>query len=452
MGMRMDRRIGWITGIAAVVVGASCGQAPDDATPTAPAATDAPSDAPARDAGGIPHDAHGNGKAPTTLYVWASDVARRAPDFLAVIDFDRKSPTYGAVVRTVPLPPPGNVGNEPHHCHTSDDETILACGGLLSVLKGQNDIFFFDITDARRPKLLTSTRAPNSSITDEFLALPGGGFLVTNMGSASGGAGGRVVEFDAKLKLVAEYPATSPADGGFNPHGMDADFARNRLVTSDFVNPVTTLNVVPGAPQLRSSLRFWDLAGRRITRTVVLPDAAGTMDVKLIPGDPRGRAVTANMFTGRFYTVDPTDGSYVESFDAATVTPRVETSVPGGLPGLLAVPKGGRRLIYATMRAGQVVMLDISDPRRFRQLSVVSFGAGTGPHSVHLTHDGKRLVVTDYFLDQDDFGKIHMDGDRKVRVLEVGEKRLDVDPDFRVVDFNTAFPTGPARPHGIGMK
>ena len=188
------------------------------------------------------------------------------------------------------------------------------------------------------------------------------------------------------------------------------------------------------------------------TLTVVLPDAAGTMDVKLIPGDPRGRAVTANMFTGRFYTVDPTDGSHVQAFDAATVTPRVETPIRGGLPGLLAVAQGGRRVIYATMMAGQVVMLDIADPGRFRQLSVVSLGAGTGPHSVHLTHDGKRLVISDYFLDQDDFGKIHLDGDRKVRVLEVGEKSIGVDPAFRVVDFNTAFSTGPARPHGIGMK
>lgn len=356
------------------------------------------------------------------------------------------------MLRTVPLPPPGNIGNEPHHCHTSDDETILACGGLLSVLKGQNDIFFFDISDARYPRLLSSTRAPNSSITDEFLALPGGGFLVTNMGSGSGGAGGRVVEFDAQLRFVAEYPATSPADGGFNPHGMDADFARNRLVTSDFINPVTTLNVFAGAPQLRSSLRFWDLAARRITRTVVLPDAAGTMDVKLIPGDPRGRAVTANMFTGKFYTVDPMDGSYTESFDAATIMPTVQTSVRGGMPGLLAVPKGGRSLIYASMQAGQIVMLDISDPRRFRQLAVVNLGMDVGPHSVHLTHDGKRLVVTVYFLDQDGFGKIHLDGDRKVRVFDVGEKSLAVDEAFRAVDFNTAFPTGPARPHGIGMK
>ena len=181
--MRTDRGIMFI---AAVVIGTGCGPTPDAASPRGTALpTEVTLGQDAADA-----DAHGaHRKEATTLYVWASDQAKVAPDFLAVIDFDRRSPNYGQVLRTVPLPPPGNTGNEPHHCHTSADQTILACGGLLSVLKGQNDIFFFDIREARRPRFLKSTRAPNSSITDDFLALPGGGFLVTNMGSASGGAG-----------------------------------------------------------------------------------------------------------------------------------------------------------------------------------------------------------------------------------------------------------------------
>ena len=445
----MDRSTKYrsIVWTAAVLIGTACGLTSDTASP---AIATLPTEVSLDRVEGGAHSGHA--KEATTLYVWASDQAGVAPDFLAVIDFDRTSRNYGEVLRTVPVPPPGNTGNEPHHCHTSADQKILACGGLLSVLKGQNDIFFFDITEARNPRFLSSTRAPNSSITDDFLALPGGGFLVTNMGSATGGAGGRLVEFDKDLNLVAEHPSVQPADGKFNPHGMDADFSRNLLVTSDFINPVTTLNAFPGPLELRSSLRFWDLRGRRITRTVFLPDNAGTMDAKLIPGDSHGRAVTVNMFTGRMYSVDPTDGSYVQAFDTDKITPHVDTPVRGGLPGLLAVPRSGRRLIFATFMAGQVGMLDLTNPKQFKQLSVVSFGANTGPHSVHLTHDDRRLVVTDYFLNQDSFGRVHMEGDHKVHVLDVNERSLSVAPAFQVVDFNTAFATGPARPHGIGMK
>jgi hypothetical protein len=224
------------------------------------------------------------------------------------------------------------------------------------------------------------------------------------------------------------------------------------MVTSDFVNPVTTLNVWTGPIEFRGSLRFWNLRERRITRSVFLPEAAGTMDVRLIPGDRRGRAVTASMLTGILYTVDPTNGSFVQSFDTRTIVPHVETPVPGGMPQLLAMPRHGRRLIVGMFMAGQVAMLDISDPNRFEQMSVVSLGPDAGPHSIHLTHDDKRLVVTDYFLDQDAVGKVHLDGDHKVRVLDVSNQGLEVSPNFQVVDFNTAFATGPARPHGVGMK
>ena len=443
-----------IIAAALILVALACEGAPD-----APPTGLAPTEVSAHDSRQGNDDSQGNddghgahGKAPTTLYVWASDQARKAPDFLVVIDFDPRSTTYGKVLKTVPLPAPGNTGNEPHHCHTSADQNILACGGLLSVLKGQNDIFFFDISDARNPKFLKSTRAPQSSITDDFLALPGGGFLVTNMGSASGGPGGRVVEFDKNLDLVAEHPSVLPADGKFNPHGMDADFSRNVLVTSDFVNPASTLNVVPGPLQLRSSIRFWNLNARTITRSVFLPYEAGTMDVKLIPGDSHGRAVTVNIFTGLMYSVDPTDGSYAQAFDMSDVRPSVATPVPGGMPGLLAVPRRGQTVIAATFMAGQVVMLDMSNPKQFKQLSVVSFGPNTGPHSLHLTHDDKRLVVTDYFLNEDDFGKVQLEGDHKLHVLDVGNNRLSIDAGFKAVDFNSAFATGPARPHGIGMK
>jgi selenium-binding protein 1 len=385
-----------------------------------------------------------------TLYVWAGDQARLAPDFLAVIDFNERSENYGKVLKTIPLPPGGNLRNEPHHCHLSADKNVLACGGLLSLIAGQNGMFFFDVSEPREPVFLGSTRSPNSAVTDDFLHLPGSGFLVTDMGSATGGAPGRVVELDADLDVVAEYPDPPPLDG-FNPHGIDARPDLNLLVTSDFLNPVTTLNVWSGPIELRGSLRFWDLAARRMTLTVPMPGAFGTMDVKLVPGDPHGRAVTANMFSGFVYTVDPTDGNVTLAFDCESIVPHVEVPVRGGMVQLLAMPRWGDRLIFASFQAGQVGMLDISDPARFVQQSIVSLGPGAGPHNIVLTADDSRLVVSDYFLNEDDFGKVAFEGDHKVRVIQVTHDALTLDPRFEV-DFNTAFPTGPARPHGLAVK
>src|SRR5947208_8361667 len=135
--------------------------------------------------------AHSLGVKETVLYVWAGDAARLKPDFLAVVNFDEASPDYGKVVRTVPLPGPGNTGNEPHHCHLSADGNVLACGGLLSVLRGQDDIFFFDVAQAGDPKLIKATRATKASIIAHFCPPPAGRLPGPWLGSQSGGAPGR---------------------------------------------------------------------------------------------------------------------------------------------------------------------------------------------------------------------------------------------------------------------
>ena len=389
-------------------------------------------------------------RAPDTLYVWAGDQARVAPDFLAVIDFDEDSPRYGRVISTVPVPAPGSAGNEPHHCHLSADKNILACGGLLALLRGQNSIFFFDVSKPRHPKFLFSTSGTLSNITDDFLPLKHGGFLVTQMGDHAGGTPGRVAEFDANLRMVGEWPA-DPPQHDFNPHGISARPDLNLMVTSDFMMPASSLNVVPGDPLLRGSIRVWDLEKRTIVRTVTIPSAIGTMDVKLIPKDPQGRAFTAGMFDGFVYLVDTRSGTAKAVFDCESIVPHIDVPVRGGMTQLMAMPRSGDRLIFGLFQAGQVGMLDVSDPEHPVQSSIVNLGQDAGPHMVALTDDDKRLVVSDYFLNEDDFGKVHFEGDHHVRVINVSRHRLALDRRFDV-DFNTAFATGPARPHGVAMK
>ena len=310
-----------------------------------------------------------------TLYIWAGDQAHKAPDFLAVIDFDEESADYGKVIKTVPLPPPGNIGNEAHHCHLNSTGKLLGCGGLLSVLKGQNGIFFFDVSEARNPRFLFSAKAVESAITDDFLPTEDGGFLITQMGSATGGAPGRVAEFDGQLHFVGnhfgeismfqEFPKTPPVDG-FNPHGISARPDLNVMMTSDFILPSSTLTGSAG-PELRGSVRVWNYKKRKLVSTINLlsPNggpALGTMDVKMLPKDPTGIAYTAGMFDGHIYAIDPIAGTGVAAFDMATVTPHVKTDVSGGMGQILATPQSGDRLLVGMFQAGQVAMLDTTLP------------------------------------------------------------------------------------------
>ena len=382
----------------------------------------------------------GSGK---LLFICTGDQARQSADFLAVVNFDEASPDYGKVITRAPLPEPGATGNEMHHIGLSADGKIVACGGLLSVLKGQKEIFFWNVSDPTRPEFIAAANPPLSSITDEFHALPQGGFLVTMMGGANGHAPGRVAEFDRQMHLVAEHPAIPPEDG-FNPHGIAVRPELNLMVTSDFICPTTTLNAVAGGLDLRGSVRVWDLERREIVRTIVIPNAGGTIDVKLIPHDAAARGYTAGMLDDQLYLLNTRAGTARAVFDFSTIR-------KGGWPQLMRVTRDGRRLFISMNQAGKVVMFDIADPEQPRALKVLELGDGSGPHYIALSADERRLVISDYFLNEDGFGKVHAEGDHKIHVARVTHDDLVLDPRF-ALDFNTAFASGPARPHGIAIR
>jgi hypothetical protein len=377
------------------------------------------------------------------LLVWAGDQARKAPDFLAVVNFDESSKDYGRILTTVPLPAPGASNNEPHHVGLSSDGKVMACGGLLSVLQGQKEIFFFDVSNPAAPKFVSSADPPQSSITDEFYPLSNGGFLVTMMGGAEGHAPGRVAEFDRDLKLVAEHPAAPPSDG-FNPHGISVRPEVNLMVTSDFICPSSTLNAVPGDLSLRGGVRVWDFGARKILRSVDIPGAGGTIDVRLIPADPGKRGYTAGMIDDKLYLVDTQKGTATAVFDFATIA-------KGGWPQLMRMTADGKRLFVSMNMAGKVAMFDTSDPAKPQLLKALDLGKDSGPHYIALTGDGKRLVITDYFLNEDGAGKVHAEGDHKIHVAKVSVNDLTLDPRF-ALDMNTQVASGPARPHGVAIR
>jgi hypothetical protein len=387
-----------------------------------------------------------------TLLIWAGDQAHKSPDFVAVIDFDEKSPTYGKVLKTVPLTGSSAVGNEPHHVGLSADGRIAVMGGLLSMLKKQDQVFFFDVSNPRDPRFIRSDNPPNATIADEFYPLSNGGFLATFMGGPDGASPGRVVEYDAKQNFVKAWPDDLPTDG-FNPHGISINEAKNLMVTSDFICPAHTLHVKDGDMiMLRGSVRVWDFAKRSITNTIAVGDPknpAGTIDIKLIPNDSKLRAFTAGMADNKLYLIGTQDGTAKPVFDFAKYAiPKMSV-----WPQLILVNHAGTRL-FITLNyagaAGKVVMFDIKKPEKPKVLDVVDLGLGSGPHYLQLSKDEKRLVVSDYFLNEDltPGGVVQIEGDHKIHVIKINNNRMMLDTSFNL-DFNRDISTGPARPHGM---
>jgi selenium-binding protein 1 len=137
-------------------------------------------------------------------------------------------------------------------------------------------------------------------------------------------------------------------------------------------------------------------------------------------------------------------GTATSVFDFSTIA-------KGGWPQLMRMTEDGKRLFISMNLAGKVVMFDTSNPRKPSVLKVLDLGANSGPHYIALTRDEKRLVISDYFLNEDDAGKVHAEGDHKIHVAKVTANDLMLDSRFQL-DFNRALASGPARPHGVAFK
>src|SRR5207237_10018837 len=115
-----------------------------------------------------------------------------------------------------------------------------------------------------------------------------------------------------------------------------------------------------------------------------------------------------------------------------------------GWPQLMRMTHDGRRLFVSMNMAGIIAMLDTTHPESPRLIKALDLGKDSGPHYLALTKDEKRLVVSDYFLNEDGAGKVHAEGDHRIHVAKVTADDLVLDPAFDL-DFNRAFASGPAR-------
>ncbi|KAJ6263891.1 hypothetical protein Dda_0028 [Drechslerella dactyloides] len=381
-------------------------------------------------------------------YFWTGPGNIDYADFLAVYSLD--GDTFGTFITLVDVP---TSGNEPHHLNVARDHKSLVGTGLLSLLKLQDVEYFFDITDPYRPKFRNSGRALLSSIGDEIVAKPDGGFFITHMGSLGGTNLGRLTEWDNSGKLIGEYPKVTDVastknilEDQFSPHGLSIDFERNIILTSDFVVPLSTLKPTLGI-QRANTLRLWNLQSRAIISTITIPNGGGIQDVKFIPGNADSAAVATAVHLGQVWIIYP----FKKNSDGSQGVAKLLYDLGPKARDVVAIytdlSADGKYLYLSLTTANHIAALDISDlenPIRLDNPDEVQ--PVVGVHSLRVSPDQKNLVALGYFVQQGSIGILNTPANYKVHYI-------DINPDGslhfnRTIPFQTEFANrGGGRPH-----
>jgi|SRR5579884_618646 len=362
----------------------------------------------------------------TLLYVYCVDADARDNDFLAVIDVDMDSAGYGKIINQLDL---GSSGNETHHFGYTDDRTHVWGCSLFS-----NRVFVVDVaTDPKKPRLVkTFDSSEKSGLTGPHspYAIPGR-MLLSFLGGKDGDTPAGLAEFANDGTFIRTLPLPKDA-----PYGYDVAIhpGRNRMVTSSFTPPKNYRRPLAqmDLKHFGSELVVWDFRTRQPLQT--LKAGLSPLECRWSLADGADRGYCNCALEDSIWTWEG-DGS-----GKYTTRKLCDT---GKLPADLSQSPDGRFLYVSCFASNEVQQWDVSDPHKPRLTSTVT--PGVQPNMLHLTHDGRRMYVTNSLLSTMDRSENFY-----VRLIRIGPDGMKMDPYFNV-DL-TKFPTGPARGHDMLLR
>lgn len=314
------------------------------------------------------------------LYVWAGTghaLHGRGANFLAILDVNPESRTYGAVIGTVPA----DSGIMPHHAEFElpRDRPLF----VNDFATGTN--LLIDHSDPLKPRVAARlAEVPRYRQAHSFARLHDSLVLATlQFGDSSlPGNPGALVEFDASGKLVRTGPARDSSMPGapIRPYGLTLLPAIDRaFTTSSPMDSERTADVV----------QVWRLSDLALLKTVAVPGVAGD-SVERNPFEARtiadGRTVLLNTYECGFYRVTKLDGDpEIEPIHALR-----QPAMSGcGVPVL-----SGSYWIMPVAYGHRILALDIQDPGKPRLVSELLTDSTFHPHWLSKDPQSDRIVVT----------------------------------------------------------
>jgi hypothetical protein len=369
------------------------------------------------------------------LFAWAGDADKKGNDFLAVIDADPASPTYGHLVITLAT----DQKTELVH-HT--EYTMPASGMLFANDHYAGRTFIFDVRDPLHPRTVTSFIDMDGYMhPHSYLRLPNGHVLATfqhshhDMHSNSAGESGGLVEIDDAGKVIRSASNADPAfpDALLTPYSL--------VVLPEIDRIVSTNSSMHGDDIFRGvTYQVWRLSDLKLLKTEyfdVGDNRYGQISPEEARPGPDGSIFVQTLGCGL---------ERITGVDSSQPRSQLVYQFPGnwcGVPSII-----GHYLIQTAPNIHTAIVVDIANGARPVEVSRVKFPDNYRPHWTAWDAKTNRVVITPG------------DGDTRLYVLKFDPQTgaLSMDESFHDADGNPGFNftdrdwphgwKGTGRPHG----
>jgi hypothetical protein len=315
------------------------------------------------------------------LFAWTGDAANKGNDFLAVIDADPASPSYGHLITTVATDQPTMYA---HHT----EYTMPSSGMLFANDHDAGRTFIFDVRDPLHPKVATSfTDMAGYMHPHSFLRLPNGHVLATfqhahhNMNGEHMGTSGGLVEIDDEGKAIRAASNADPAfpDALLMPYGL--------VILPDLDRVVSTNSSMHLEDIFRGvTYQVWRLSDLKLLKTSYF-DVGENRYAQISPEEPR---------------LGPDGSVYVQTLGCGieritglkTDEPKSQLvyAFPGNWCGVPTIV--GHYLIQSVPAIPGLIVLDIAKGAKPVEVSRLKISDTFKPHWTGWDAKTQRVVVT----------------------------------------------------------
>jgi len=369
------------------------------------------------------------------LFVWAGDPAKVSHNFVAVVNADPASPTYGKLVTSIAT---DQKSAKPHHT----EYEMPASGMLFANDHDANRTMIMDLRNPQKPRQTGSFKSLGGySMPHSFARLPNGNVLATfqypdhgghmAMGAKTGG----LVEIDDTGKMVRSASNADPAfaDEGLLPYGLAVLPKIDRVI-------VTNSPMGDNFLLTSNTYQLFRLSDLKLLGTHRL-DPGPRLNGHISPEEPRigpdGAAYVHTLSCGV---------QRVTGMEGPAPKAKLVHQYPGSWCGVPTIV--GHYMVQSVPDIHGYIVLDIADGARPVEVSRLVINDKYSPHWTGWDPKSRRLVVTS-----------GQSGDRMYLLkLDEASGALTIDETFRGEDgkpgFNfakQAWPhgwTGEGQPHG----